>query len=80
MNYPLCFDSHDDYLKWERAAIYAKEYATPCGDCTRAYRGAMGDRCKKLIVNATFVVNSTRKPPTQEIENESAPDQPNERT
>lgn len=55
--YPLCFDTIDDYRAWVVFAKMAKENVSPCDDCTREFQERMQDqhRCNSTIVSANFL-------------------------
>jgi hypothetical protein len=41
MIYPLCFKSRKQFAEWAKLAVQAREEATPCSDCTPAYKQSM---------------------------------------
>lgn len=58
MTAPICFDSEGQYRSWREAAITAKEFCTPCTDCTKDYEQKMlaVDRCKRKYVETFYVI------------------------
>lgn len=58
MMYPKCFDSHAEFKAWKQSAVVAKEWVTPCSDCTALYQERMGTRCQRHEVRVNFSVNA----------------------
>jgi hypothetical protein len=61
---PMCFDTHDDWMKWYNLARRGVQRTTnPCDDCTRAYREEMTavGRCELALAAAAVVPGQRKK-------------------
>lgn len=65
-NYPACFPSLHHYKQWVKAAINAKEDASPCDDCNEKYQQSMVNtqRCMPSTVVSVFRVSGRTPKPT----------------
>lgn len=59
--YPKCFDSVEQYREWRKSAITAKEFATPCMDCSAKYKSEVGARCEPVVVRDLCSVHRIEK-------------------
>lgn len=61
-DFPLCFDSAEQYKAWLKCALLANEVTSICADCTDAYRTAMeaAGRCHQDEAAQRFTAR--RKP------------------
>ena len=63
MQYPVCFDSHKDFLHWQELARLAGDSVTPCTDCPLDYKTKMLSqrRCHKSQVKTMFAYKPANK-------------------
>lgn len=56
MTFPACYDSQAEFDAWKAFAELAREWSSPCADCTKPHEEAMKGkgRCAKKVVKVAF--------------------------